>query len=273
MIQKLARGYFHGEKIRSRRLAGLTFTEYLYPGGLRLSKHAHECAYFRFVLRGAFDEACGRRVQACVPSTLTFHPSGEAHTDHFHNRGGHLFSIELESQLVERLRESSISIDNQIDLQGALFGHLVLDIYSEFQESDELSSVSMEGLALELIAESVRHSRRLVESKPQCRIELAREYLREHFSEPVGLTSVARIIDTHPVCLAREFRKRFGCTLGEYVRRLRIEFARRRMATSNEPLAKIALDAGFCDQAHFSKTFKRFTTQTPTEFRTASRHR
>jgi len=70
-----------------------------------------------------------------------------------------------------------------------------------------------------------------------------------------------------PPSLARAFRRRYGCTVGEYVRRLRIEFACRELAGSEKPLASIAQNAGFFDQSHFSKTFKLLTGQSPAAYR------
>lgn len=59
--------------------------------------------------------------------------------------------------------------------------------------------------------------------------------------------------------------------LGEYVRRLRVDFACRELSNSRKPLAEIATTAGFCDQAHLSRTLKRFTGMTPVEFRSVFR--
>jgi AraC family transcriptional regulator len=51
------------------------------------------------------------------------------------------------------------------------------------------------------------------------------------------------------------------------VRRLRIEEAARRFAAGAVPLVEVALDAGFADQAHFSRVFKQVTGLTPGEYR------
>ena len=69
-----------------------------------------------------------------------------------------------------------------------------------------------------------------------------------------------------PPMLALSHR-RYGCTVGEYVRRLRIEFACRELSDSEKPLAFIAQNAGFFDQSHFSKTFKLLTGQSPAAYR------
>ena len=81
----------------------------------------------------------------------------------------------------------------------------------------------------------------------------------------------ARELRCSHTLLAREFRRRFGCSIGDYVRRLRIEFACRELAISDVPLYEIAFAAGFSDHSHFARTFKRATGMTPGAYRAASK--
>jgi AraC family transcriptional regulator len=94
-----------------------------------------------------------------------------------------------------------------------------------------------------------------------------KEFLRESFSEPPALDELAKAAGVHPTHLARVFRQFERCTVGDYIRKVRIEYARERMLTSHESLVEIALAAGFADQTHFTRSFKRLTGTTPSEFR------
>jgi AraC family transcriptional regulator len=69
------------------------------------------------------------------------------------------------------------------------------------------------------------------------------------------------------VHLARTFRRVHQITFSGYVRQVRIEFARRELAASGASLGDIAAAAGFCDQSHFSRLFKRHTGLTPAAYR------
>src|SRR3546814_16535137 len=74
----------------------------------------------------------------------------------------------------------------------------------------------------------------------------------------------------HPVHLAREFHRRFGCTVGHYIRQRRIEFACHRLTASRDPLSEIAVEAGFADQDHLTNTFRRLVGMPPARVRARS---
>ena len=89
----------------------------------------------------------------------------------------------------------------------------------------------------------------------------------EHFSETLKLAQIAAEVGVHPVYLATAFRQKFGVTIGEFVRKLRIEHACAELMKGDLPLTAIALQAGFVDQSHFSKVFKLYVGMTPHKYR------
>jgi AraC family transcriptional regulator len=100
-----------------------------------------------------------------------------------------------------------------------------------------------------------------------------RDRLHDAIAGGCCLEELAAEGGVHPAHLARSFRRHFRCTVGEYLRRLRVEEAGRRLANSDEPLVAVALAAGYADQAHFTKAFRRATGTTPAEYRRSSRAR
>lgn len=142
-------------------------------------------------------------------------------------------------------------------------------LYREFHRSDSASSLAIEGLTLELLAEISRKQPRPQELRLPKWLGLTKDLLQAHFAEPLRLESIAEAVGVHPVHLAREFRKHFGCTVGDYVRHLRLIYASTQLSESNKTLATIATDAGFADQSHFCRSFKRITHMTPSEYRRA----
>ena len=75
----------------------------------------------------------------------------------------------------------------------------------------------------------------------------------------------------HPVHLARVFRRHHGCSMGEYARRLRVERAAEALTSTGLPIGRIAHRTGFADHSHLSRTFRRMTGESPSEYR--ARHR
>ena len=138
---------------------------------------------------------------------------------------------------------------------------------------DEASALVIEGLTLELLGETARQSIKSRESGTPRWLTEARDLLHAGFSRRLTIEDIAKSVDVHPIHLARVFRARYHCTIGDYVRRLRIEFARREIAGTKSSLAQIALDAGFYDHSHFSKAFKQLTGLTPTAYRKSFRAR
>ena len=66
--------------------------------------------------------------------------------------------------------------------------------------------------------------------------------------------------------LARQFRIRFGTSPYRYLLMRRLEFVRERIH-ENRPLADIAVDAGFADQAHLTRAFRSAFGLTPARYR------
>ena len=136
---------------------------------------------------------------------------------------------------------------------------------------DTASPLAIEGITLEMLAEASRSRKVNVDRQPPRWLKQAIDLLKEHFSDHLTITQIATAVGIHPVHLTREFRKFHRCTIGDYIRKLRIEQACNALAHSDCSLAQIALSAGFSDHSHFSRIFKRFMRVTPTQYRAASR--
>jgi AraC family transcriptional regulator len=259
-------GRFGGEVVRSCKLRGLKLTETAYSAGLRLPKHSHEHACFIFVLRGSFGENYEKRFRLCKPRTLIYRPAHEVHSNHFYSAGGRCLNIEVEPEWASLVRHYSVSLDSSADFHGGPMGWLAAKLYREFERPDEISPLAIEGLLLEIAAGAARLNTASAPKAPAW-LGRAQDFLHAHYSEGFSVSDIAEAVGAHPSHLARLFRRHYGCTVGEYVRRLRVEFACRELSKAGLTLAEIATAAGFYDQAHFSRTFKRLTGMTPAAYR------
>lgn len=258
-------GDFHGNTLMNREVAGFVLREIVHQPGVKIPKHSHERAHVGFVLRGVFTEKCERKKLECKPLSVSFLAPGATHSDNFRS-GAHCFVLELAPQQFKRVSEY-LTLNDPICRHGGMLSWLTLRLYTEARRKDEASSLAVEGLALEILAELSRQYAVTSERKPPRWLEQAREIIHAQFTKPLTHDQIANAVAVHPVYLASVFRQHYGCTIGEYARRLRIEFACQNISTANAPLADIALAAGFSDQSHFSKVFKQLTGMTPAQFR------
>lgn len=262
---------FHGIILKSVAVAELTLTETAYTPNLNLPKHSHQSSYFCFVLRGGFTEVYGKRSRTCAPSILIYHPAGETHADSFH-AASRCFNLKINGQWLDRMLELKAALGEPAHFRGGVLSQLASRLYREFCNQDDLSSLVIEGLTLDILAETARQSKKTFNNPPRW-LAKVREILHDRFHENLSFKDVALAVGVHETHLSREFRRYYGCTVGEYVRQLRIEYACRQLSLSAASIAEIALAAGFFDQSHFGRTFKQFTGMSPAAYRKAFRKR
>lgn len=259
-------GVFYGARLKHRDLVGFTCSENTYAPNLRLASHRHERPYFSLVLAGSYTERCGTKTRDCNRLSASLHPPEEMHSDCFYRAGGRLFSVEFKPALLSRIADLGIRLCDRVEFKGGLPIQLGFRLYREFQKEDVPSQLSIEGVTLELLSEISRLEFRSSVAPPAW-LKRAEDILHAAFSSPPSLFDLASGVGVHPVHLAREFRRHFCCTAGEYVRRLRVDFACRALLQSDTALIEIAVNAGFSDQSHFTRTFRAAMGMAPAQFR------
>jgi AraC family transcriptional regulator len=258
---------FAGKALHARELTAYSLAETIYPAHLQMPRHEHEEAYLSLLLEGGYDERCGQQARSCQPASLVFHPPGEDHAVAFHQRPVRIFRVQIKQPFLLQVREYSTIFEHGAAFAGGPLSHLATRLYREARATDKAATLAIEGLLLELIATASRQQAVGASSCLPNWLSRARDLLHEQLSEGVTVSDIAETVGVHPVYLARVFRKHFHCSVGDYVRKLRVEHAAHQMAESDSPLAEIAQAAGFYDQSHFTRTFKQITGLTPTEFR------
>jgi AraC family transcriptional regulator len=129
-----------------------------------------------------------------------------------------------------------------------------------------LSPLAIEALVLELLVGLVRHNRVAKPVSPGW-VKCIQEFIRNDLTATPSLEELARLVGYHPVHVARSFRSFTGMTIGEYVRRQRVERAHQLLSDPNLTLAQVAQLAGFSDQSHLTRLFRRCLNVTPKQLR------
>jgi AraC family transcriptional regulator len=267
MTNRLGPGVFHGDKIRQCELGNFTLTEYEFAANRFIPRHCHERTYLSFVLEGGWYESYGSKARDRRPSTLTVHPAGEIHSERLDRQGARAFHVEFSLQWLDRLDRYAAVLARPAQIEGGPLTWHALRLHAEFRQNDPHSSMVIEGILLESVAELARSFSDASESASPTWLSKVRDLLHARFAESLSLPSIAREINVHPVHLARAFRRRYRCTVGVYLRQVRVRHACHELITSDCPISEIAAASGFFDQSHLSRVIRRWTGLSPSALR------
>jgi AraC family transcriptional regulator len=93
------------------------------------------------------------------------------------------------------------------------------------------------------------------------------EHIESNIAEPLRLGELAGLIGMNQAAFCRAFKMSLGQAPHQYLIRRRIDKAKRLIASSQLPLAEIAVMCGFASQTHLSDTFNRFVGHAPGRYR------
>ena len=265
MSDSLQTGKFYGKTQRRFESGGIVLSEITHACGRKLPRHTHESAYFGLLLAGSYSEKCTQRVAEYDPFTMGFHPPALTHSDEVGMCGSQMFCIELRDSYLNRTRPFLTAPQFVPDLCASEVTWLGLRLYRSFA-GETLDVVELSELCADML-ERVSGSRICDDNSNPPWLDRALELLHQSFRQSLTLEEIAAQVGIHPIHLSRVFRKRHGCTMAEFMNRLRVQFACRLLADGWADLAKVAADAGFADQSHLGRVFKSCTGQTPSRFR------
>ena len=254
-----------GRRLREMDFGRFRLAEAQYEPGRVLAAHAHRFPAFTVVLDGAYELEIDGCEFECTPRGVYFELGDSLHRNRVGDRGMRSLIIEVRAEgEIPLPRGHCMSRDPE-----ALA--LSREIVQEYNARDDAAALALEGSILELMA-SLR--RRSVREAGKARPRWLRAVLDRLHDDPgrrPSLDDLSGATGVHPVHLARIFRRHEGCSIGEYVRRLRLERAARMIAETDAGLAHVALRTGFYDQAHLTRAFKKRFDVTPGAYRRRAR--
>ena len=104
-------------------------------------------------------------------------------------------------------------------------------------------------------------------NKESRRVQKVKQYINDHYSEPLMLNDLADIAGMSPVAFSRFFRIRTNRTLSGYIADIRLGFAARLLVDTTKNISEICYECGFNNLSNFNRTFKNKRGSTPREFR------
>jgi len=255
-----------------RRTADVTrgrirLVEHTWPGNVRTPGEHRHTAHICFLAHGAIEERRGPSSIWRVAPSVRVSPPGDAHACCYGSVGGQCLVIEPlsilgDSECVPAPHEPTIVQDERII-------ELAARVYQEMRTDapHSVSGLVIESIALEVLAQSARWERRRAERHPPAWMGHLQDYLSADLAIVPELATLAVVAGVHRVHVARAFRDHLGCTVGDYVRRLRVKRACELLTSTCVPLTEVAMRAGFFDQSHMTRVVKRFLGLTPAALR------
>jgi AraC family transcriptional regulator len=235
--------------------------------GIRIDTHAHSLPFITFLLQGVSDETDSLgRVQRIGSGTLNFMPKGMLHAHHFLSERCATLCAEFSPGLMALADDKRYDLERPHMIRSGPAVEVSNRISVEMLAGDDASNLVLQGLFIELLGEIVRSPGDTLSGAPGW-LNVACSMLRESPLNNLTVQDVAAEVAVHPSHLAKCFRKFVGLSPGEFARKARLESACHELHHSAKPLKLIASQAGFADQAHFTRAFKRMYGYVPSAAR------
>jgi AraC family transcriptional regulator len=252
-------------RFRTLEATDCTITEAWFLPNADLPPHTHDRPIFGVMLNGAFDSEIAHRTLDCPPASVWVEPLGERHSNRIGRDGAHVLVVQPDPasfgaftgflDSVQHLRHAGVAGDAS-------------RIAFELDAPDDLAPLIVDGLVQTMLATAARQElRRRYHAPVPPWLRLAQELVHARFRDRASLSAIARAVGVSPSHLAREFRAHFGTTVGEYMRRLRVEWVADQLTRTSMSLSELGLLAGFSDQSHLTREFRRRLGVTPAEWK------
>lgn len=109
-----------------------------------------------------------------------------------------------------------------------------------------------------------------VDNEPEA-VRRAKQFILGHLTEPLALEDVARHAGVSPFHFCKVFKRSTSLTFTEFVNKARVEQAKRLLLKPQARITEVAYDSGFQSLSQFNRSFRRVTSESPTEYRAHQR--
>lgn len=230
-----------------------------YAPGERHKRHTDPFSRISYVLRGAFTEDVRSGSALMGPGEVLVKSSAAKHENHFGPQGAVLVALEF-------LGDDPIT-DRDADFWRKRVDANAMRLATAFVEA----GVAGDGASAEIAgADIVAANDESIERNAPRWLRHLNSDLTDTGLAEINVAERAREAGVHPVHASRLFRRCYGASITEYAQAHTVRRAVARLA-GDAPLSEVALDAGFYDQSHMNRVFRRILGRTPAAQRSLMR--
>ncbi|OUR76086.1 AraC family transcriptional regulator [Colwellia psychrerythraea] len=262
--------FINSEKSENITVLDATMSDFSY------SKHAHEEYSLGVTLQGRQDFFCQNAFhKSSSGNVLLFNPE-DVHDGH--SGGEQALKYKMLYVHPDEFRplfrslgyqQNSVLRLNQPMVDNPILRHQILRLSSTLQQSNYSKMEFESGLfqiAQSLVVMSGNFDLGTQNSKRVDKLLLrARDYILASLEHNISIDDIANVANMSKFHFIRQFRQQFGITPHQYVLSCRVNLARR-IIESGKSLNQAAFEAGFADDSHLNRHFKRIYGLTPKRF-------
>lgn len=248
-------------------VGGMTVVRSTYRSVSRVARHTHDGGpTLAMSLRGSYREEVEGRVFEVAGGAVLIKPPGAWHANTYPAPGAACVVISLPLATADDVFERP----ELLHMPASAPLHLQLS--RELDLSDDLSDEAIEAIVSQILVGVRRAERRSAGGEPPWLVA-AERLLAEGARHGVRVRDVAKSLGITPARLGTVFRTHRETTPTQVIRAERVRWARGELVHSDRPIAQVAIEAGFSDQAHLTRVFRRTLGTTPGRIRREGRRR
>ncbi len=146
--------------------------------------------------------------------------------------------------------------------------HCMTKIFEGYNGHRKISEVVVSKIITDLLTELILCANKVVSNYNNASvIEEVLAYISENADKPLTLGQLAKKASLSPYYFTRVFKKETGFTPHEYIIRVRVEFAKFLLTTTDARIKEVAFRSGFENESSFCTSFKKATGTTPLKFK------
>jgi AraC family transcriptional regulator len=244
-----------------RMLEGARATRVIDRGGRPVAEHAHDWPVLSLYVMGACYSRSRLGETDFASPSIVFYAAGEAHASRAGADGFEQIEVEFDPSWLGR--DAALAAATSFRCMGGAAGQAA-GLLARMWGDPRIGESRLIGATLALLRRGLAQA---PVSRPSW-VDHVTSRLREN--PTTRLASLADEVRLNPSWLSRAYRHSAGETMRQTATRRRIEIAAGLLRETQLSPAEISLEAGFCDQSHMSRAFRRLLGRTPGQVRADS---
>jgi AraC family transcriptional regulator len=239
-----------------RKLSGASVRRVIDRSHARIPEHAHDWPVLSIFILGRYSNQTELGEVVIAGQSAVLYRAGAAHRNIVGSTGFEQIEIEFDPAWIGCSLIPDAPVSRWLGGCTAAEARTLARLCGQEAEEENL---------LAALRRFLRGATAQTAHDPQSWVDRATQRLREDTTLRVG--DLAGEMRRHPSWLGTAYRHATGEGLMETAARFRLERAARLLRETDQPGAGIALEAGFCDQSHMNRTFRRLLGRLPSEIR------